>query len=873
MSNLNEVEYKFGGTVYNGVPVGYSINPNMVISAFANEMDLDKVEKYTEIMKEQMLSHDFPPIMGYPIIISEDDLGKNFINGEEITEDFIGQRAWVVTDGHHRVFAALEVGLPMLEVQLDYSTVTNMDEYFKDGGTIIRKPNLIPDPIFKNKQRLKLKGYGEVIIVDSAFLQPPLSPFNDYMYTLKLVYDRKKELSFYEYELEMMLEDYDTGIDYEKSYKKYLSAGVSVIGNPPLSYNKFIEKINKSLYYSQNHELELSEKFTNFLNKYAIYTYSTGGQLQETKMKKTYSDRATLQEVKEKSEKVSMRVNEIKTQLRWHEGKSVAYPITENEKKIIQDGLPELRKERERLYKIYSDMKDKKQSTISGSSVSIKVFDVKFSYAVRLLNNKYIINYSELNKTQKVDNQYYSSYDLLGIEREIKNQTDLLAEKTGDYTDFIELMKLKTDKTEKALNQPQVLLQFEDEKNNLLIVSLLDYLGAIEDKYSDFKVIYSTVKFEVPKKKKVTDVDLEPIEIQAIKDVLTLGEYSRLTQEEAEYVYSKFKNYESLVDEYGEYVAEAKEPYGDKKIEEFKDLMETLYKKGVLMHDSYNETIEAYQNTINLVNSVRGRIVTLSAKKSGTDLFPEADSVNQSENQEIESIKGAIEYLQTEYDAGDEDSGFALDYLKDELRDAVSQSATYASGGEIKYFEIHKGDKPVLKVKFKKDKDESSKDRTIEMLDKLSDRGYNFKEVSEDEYKKFDYSKVDNNDVVEFMSNSEHFEKGGKIKFNKKKVPSSRIYNYALKIKTKYPKIWHKGGEIFGNQAFKNLEKVIKRGYWLESERWMFIKWQSYVARHHKDYRIEGTIAMLKWLGVVDKGWDYMKDLIEEEIKKESNNG
>jgi hypothetical protein len=48
----------------------------------------------------------------------------------------------------------------------------------------------------------------------------------------------------------------------------------------------------------------------------------------------------------------------------------------------------------------------------------------------------------------------------------------------------------------------------------------------------------------------------------------------------------------------------------------------------------------------------------------------------------------------------------------------------------------------------------------------------------------------------------------------------------------------------------------------------MYIKWQSYVARHHKDFRIAGTIAMLKWVDKTDKGWDYMKALIEKEIAK-----
>jgi hypothetical protein len=115
---------------------------------------------------------------------------------------------------------------------------------------------------------------------------------------------------------------------------------------------------------------------------------------------------------------------------------------------------------------------------------------------------------------------------------------------------------------------------------------------------------------------------------------------------------------------------------------------------------------------------------------------------------------------------------------------------------------------------------------------------------------------------------SEDFEKGGKIDFNPNKVPSKKIYNYAKKIKEKYPKVWDMGGNIFGNEAYKNLERALKRGYWLDSEDWMYKKWQSFNARHSGDIRIAGIIANLKWLNVVDKGWQYMTNLIEEEIEK-----
>lgn len=115
----------------------------------------------------------------------------------------------------------------------------------------------------------------------------------------------------------------------------------------------------------------------------------------------------------------------------------------------------------------------------------------------------------------------------------------------------------------------------------------------------------------------------------------------------------------------------------------------------------------------------------------------------------------------------------------------------------------------------------------------------------------------------------EEYKEGGRIiNFNPNHLPNKRILTYAKNIKSKYPKVWDLGGNIFGNEAFKNLQRVSERGYWLESEKWMYIKWRSFVARHTHDFRIKGVIAMLKWVDKVGKGWDYMKNLIEAEIEK-----
>lgn len=115
---------------------------------------------------------------------------------------------------------------------------------------------------------------------------------------------------------------------------------------------------------------------------------------------------------------------------------------------------------------------------------------------------------------------------------------------------------------------------------------------------------------------------------------------------------------------------------------------------------------------------------------------------------------------------------------------------------------------------------------------------------------------------------SEDYENGGKIEFNANHIPNKWILNYAIKIKEDHPEIWKLGGNIFGNEAFVNLKRVAERGHWLDSEEWMYKKWRSYVARHQRDYRIEGVVAMLKWVDKVEKGWQYMKNLIEEKIKK-----
>ena len=114
---------------YNNLQVPTQIHPHRIISAFANEIETSKVEAYAFDMSIKMLSHEFPPIKGYPVLIDDNDIGEQFLTGEEITTKDIGKLCWKVTDGHHRSLAAIESNLPYLETMLDYSTITNETDF------------------------------------------------------------------------------------------------------------------------------------------------------------------------------------------------------------------------------------------------------------------------------------------------------------------------------------------------------------------------------------------------------------------------------------------------------------------------------------------------------------------------------------------------------------------------------------------------------------------------------------------------------------------------------------------------------------------------------------------------------------------------
>jgi hypothetical protein len=110
--------------------------------------------------------------------------------------------------------------------------------------------------------------------------------------------------------------------------------------------------------------------------------------------------------------------------------------------------------------------------------------------------------------------------------------------------------------------------------------------------------------------------------------------------------------------------------------------------------------------------------------------------------------------------------------------------------------------------------------------------------------------------------------KGGEISPEKFDMPNKEILEYGDFLKKNYPKAWKAGGNIFGNQAFENLKRVSKRGYWLESERWMYDKWQSFVKRHQHNHLLAGVVANVKWASWGNIGKAEAKSVIENAFSK-----
>lgn len=118
------------------------------------------------------------------------------------------------------------------------------------------------------------------------------------------------------------------------------------------------------------------------------------------------------------------------------------------------------------------------------------------------------------------------------------------------------------------------------------------------------------------------------------------------------------------------------------------------------------------------------------------------------------------------------------------------------------------------------------------------------------------------------VQDADEYKNGGNLpEFNPNDLPKKHILIFADRIKNNYPKIWEITESPYYEEAFKNLKNVVKRGYWLDGEKWFYYKWKNFCDRHKSDSEIDELVLNLKWLNCVSKGWAFMKSEIEAEIK------
>lgn len=92
---------------------------------------------------------------------------------------------------------------------------------------------------------------------------------------------------------------------------------------------------------------------------------------------------------------------------------------------------------------------------------------------------------------------------------------------------------------------------------------------------------------------------------------------------------------------------------------------------------------------------------------------------------------------------------------------------------------------------------------------------------------------------------------------------------YAVALKKRHPEVWAKGGNIRGNEQFRILSAVLRRGGVpaTAAERQALRLREAWAARHFADHRIAGVVAQIKWFVIGELGLAAMKRTVENSIR------
>lgn len=88
----------------------------------------------------------------------------------------------------------------------------------------------------------------------------------------------------------------------------------------------------------------------------------------------------------------------------------------------------------------------------------------------------------------------------------------------------------------------------------------------------------------------------------------------------------------------------------------------------------------------------------------------------------------------------------------------------------------------------------------------------------------------------------------------------------ATDLKENWPEIWSRGGNVRGNDQFRRLTPVARRGgkVTTSTEEYAVRLREAWVARHYEDFQLAGVVAQIKWLAVGSRGLGHMRSVINE---------
>ena len=95
---------------------------------------------------------------------------------------------------------------------------------------------------------------------------------------------------------------------------------------------------------------------------------------------------------------------------------------------------------------------------------------------------------------------------------------------------------------------------------------------------------------------------------------------------------------------------------------------------------------------------------------------------------------------------------------------------------------------------------------------------------------------------------------------------------YVNRIREEYPEIWGRGGNVEGNRSDRILREIREdntpAGELTPTQVDKIREREAWSARHFEDFRLNGVVAQLKWHTVGSRGFDHMRETIDEAIER-----